>query len=301
MTDAGTANPAASVIDHHPKSDRWFFAGLAILSGLYVFLVLAMLAAAASHAFIGPDANPMVVSPDFAARHPVLARLTANPICAALADPNIQYSTKLTLLSCSITTIICLWVSVPVGYIMSRFNFRGKNLLDAVLDIPIVLPPLVVGLCLLILFSFPPFSWSADWVVFEIPGVILAQFMVACAFAVRTMRATFDQIPTRQEQVALTLGCSHGQAFWHVVVPQARRGMIAAATLAWARSLGEFGPILMFASATRMRTEVLSSTVYLEMQAGNLQAALGVSLIMIAFAVVVLVITRSIGLKGGVI
>jgi molybdate transport system permease protein len=77
--------------------------------------------------------------------------------------------------------------------------------------------------------------------------------------------------------------------------------MIAAATLAWARSLGEFGPILMFASATRMRTEVLASTVYLEMQAGNLQAALGVSLIMIAFAVVVLVITRSIGLKGGVI
>jgi molybdate transport system permease protein len=137
--------------------------------------------------------------------------------------------------------------------------------------------------------------------VFEIPGVILAQFMVACAFAVRTMRATFDQIPKRQEHVALTLGCSRGQAFWQVVVPQAHRGMIAAATLAWARSLGEFGPILMFASATRMRTEVLSSTVYLEMQAGNLQAALGVSLIMIAFALIVLVITRRVGLTATVI
>ena len=299
MTEAG-AHATASVIDHHPKSDRKFYAGLAILSGLYVFLVLAMLAAAAGYAFVGDDANPVVVSPDFAARHPVLARLTANPICAALANPNIQYSTMLSLLSCSVTTIICLWVSVPVGYIMSRFNFRGKNLLDAILDIPIVLPPLVVGLCLLILFKFPPFSWSARWVVFEIPSVILAQFMVACAFAVRTMRATFDQIPTRQEHVALTLGCSRGQAFWQVVAPQARRGMIAAATLAWARSLGEFGPILMFASATRMRTEVLSSTVYLEMQAGNLQAALGVSLIMIAFAVLVLVITRRVGLKGAI-
>ena len=69
----------------------------------------------------------------------------------------------------------------------------GQNLLDAILDIPIVLPPLVVGLSLLILFQFAP-VWLREAVVYEIPAVILAQFMVACAFAVRTMRATFDQI-----------------------------------------------------------------------------------------------------------
>ena len=257
-----------------------------------------MLASSAGYAFLNVGDNQPIVSAAFAEQHPVLARLTANPVCAALASREIQYSLSLSLISCAITTILCLWVAVPIGYVMSRFNFRGKNLIDAVLDIPIVLPPLVVGLCLLILFKFPPFSWSARWIVFEIPSVIIAQFMVACAFAVRTMRATFEQIPKRQEQVALTLGCSQGQAFFQILAPQARRGMVAAATLAWARSLGEFGPILMFASATRMRTEVLPSTVYLEMQAGNLPAALGVSLIMIAFAIIVLVITRSIGLRG---
>lgn len=280
-----------------PKSDRWFFAGLLVLSGFYIFMVVAMLLADAYYTFTGDEPVKAVVSEQFASDHPRLAAIANNPICSVLADPYIRYSVMLSLLSCSVTTILSLWASVPIGYVMSRYPFRGKVIVDAILDVPIIVPPLVVGLCLLILFKYIPFAWIKEWVVFEIPGVILAQFMVACAFAVRTMRATFDQIPTRQEDVARTLGCSHGQAFWQVVLPQARRGVVAAGTLAWARSLGEFGPILMFASATRMQTEVLSSTVYLEMQAGNLKAALAVSLIMIFFAMVVLIMTRVFGLR----
>ncbi len=148
---------------------------------------------------------------------------------------------------------------MPLGYLMCRFHFRGKGFIDAVLDIPIVLPPLVIGLSLLILFQLPPLKALERVfpVTYPIPSVILAQFSVACAFAVRTMRVTFDQINPRTEQVALTLGCRRSQAFWLVVLPEARRGMITAATLAWARSLGEFGPILVFSGATRMHTEVL--------------------------------------------
>ncbi|RJP31095.1 MAG: ABC transporter permease subunit, partial [Candidatus Omnitrophota bacterium] len=126
-------------------------------------------------------------------------------------------------------------------------------------------------------------------------SVILAQFMVACAFAVRTMRATFDQINPRQEQVALTLGCSRAQAFWLVVLPEARRGLLTAATLAWARSLGEFGPILVFSGATRNKTEVLSTSVFLELSIGNIEAAVAVSMIMVIAAVAVLVIVRVYG------
>ena len=132
-------------------------------------------------------------------------------------------------------------------------------------------------------------------VVFEIPAVIIAQFTMAAAFAVRTMRVVFDQIPIRFEEVAMTLGCSRGQAFWEVVLPQAGRGVFAAGSLAWARSLGEFGPILVFAGATRLRTEVLSTSVYLELQAGNLKGMLAVSLIMVVVAAVVLVLARFLG------
>ena len=214
-----------------------------------------------------------------------------------LADEKIRYSIWLSLISCTISAILSLWVAIPIGYLMSRFNFRGKNLIDTLLDVPIVLPPLVIGLSLLILFNIPPFSLLSEWVVYEIPAVILAQFTVACAFAVRTMRVTFDQIPQRFEKVALTLGCNRGEAFKRVVMPQAKRGIVAAGTLAWARALGEFGPILVFASSTRLRTEVLSTSVYLEMQAGNLDGMLAISILMIMLAALVLLLARSFGIR----
>ena len=230
-------------------------------------------------------------------QNPRLARWFYNPITAALAKPEIQYSIKLSLISCTITAIVSLWVAIPIGYLLSRYQFFGRNLLDAVLDIPIVLPPLVVGISLLILFQFMP-TWIRENVVYEIPAVILAQFAVACAFAVRTMRATFDQIDARREQVALTLGCSRAQAFGMVVLPEAWRGILTAGTLAWARSLGEFGPLLIFAGATRNKTEVLSTTVFLELSIGDLGAAVAVSLIMVVAAVIVLVVARLWGTRS---
>src|SRR5262249_27555773 len=117
-------------------------------------------------------------------------------------------------------------------------------------------------------------------------------FAVACAFAARTMRTTFEQIHPRAEAVALTLGCSRAQAFWMVVLPESRRGLLAAATLAWARSLGEFGPILVFSGATRRRTEVLPTTVYLELTVGDIEAAVAVSLLMVTVAALVLIPLR---------
>src|SRR5260370_40084915 len=109
------------------------------------------------------------------------------------------------------------------------------------------------------------------------------------------MRVTFDQINPRNEQVALTLGCTRRSAFWRVALPEARRGMLTAATLAWARALGEFGPILVFSGATRMKTEVLSTSVFLELNVGNIEAAVAVSLLMVAAAMIVLLIVRWIG------
>lgn len=229
--------------------------------------------------------------------NPRLARLFYNPITTALQKSEIQYSIRLTLISCTITTILSLWVAIPIGYLMSRHDFFGRDLIDAILDIPIVLPPLVVGLSLLILFQFAPVALR-EAVVYQVPAVILAQFAVACAFAVRTMRATFDHIDARHEQVALTLGCSRAQAFGMVVLPEAKRGVLTAATLAWARSLGEFGPLLIFAGTTRNKTEVLSTTVFLELNIGDLGAAVAVSLIMVAAAVIVLVLARAWGTRN---
>lgn len=254
------------------RSDVPFVIGLSIIGGLYIVLIAGMLIA------------------DF-------AFTSQKAFWNVLRDPNIRYSLRLSLISCSITAILSVWVAVPLGYLLSRYTFRGKALIDVLLDIPIVLPPLVIGLSLLILFATPPGRAFQQMIrlTYAVPGVIMAQFAVSAAFAVRTMRVTFDQISPRQEQVAMTLGCSRSQAFWLVIVPQARSGIFTAFTLAWARSLGEFGPILVFAGATRMQTEVLSTTVFLELSIGSLEGAVAVSMLMVLAAVFVLLLVRFFG------
>lgn len=223
---------------------------------------------------------------------------------SALVKPEIQSALRLTLLSCTLAAIMSVWVGTPLGYVLSRYRFPGRFVVDTLVDIPIVLPPLVLGLSLLILFHHRFGEWRLeDWlkddvgfpVTYHWPAVVLAQFTVSCAFAVRTMRVTFEQINPRAEQVARTLGCSRGQAFMQVALPQAWRGIVAAFTIAWARALGEFGPILVFAGTTRMRTEVLSTSVFLELTTGNLNAAVAVSLLMVAMAAVVLLVLRALG------
>ncbi len=219
---------------------------------------------------------------------------------AALQDPNIQHAIWLTLVTCTVSATLSLLVAVPCGYLLARGRFIGKGLFDVVLDVPIVLPPLVVGISLLVLFASPLGRALPDslQITYTVAAVILAQFSVGAAFAIRTMRSTFDHLPARPEEVALTLGCTRGQAVWLVTIPAANRGIISAYTLAWARSMGEFGPILVFAGATRMRTEVLPTTVFLELSVGNLTSAIAVSLLMIALSFTVLLVVRRWG-EGG--
>ena len=272
MITADTNTSAASPM--RVGSDWPFVLGLALLSSVYIILIAAMLIAD-------------------------LSFTTPGHLLAALRSPEIQFSIRLSLITCTLTTLLSIWIAVPIGYLMSRFEFPCKKLVDAILDIPIVLPPLVIGLSLLILFQTPIGKAIERFIPFTyaVGGVILAQFSVACAFAVRTMLVTFDQISPRREQVALTLGCNRAAAFWRVALPEARRGVLTAATLAWARALGEFGPILVFAGATRMRTEVLPTTVFLELSVGNIEAAVAVSLLMIGAAMVVLTVARTFGLR----
>jgi molybdate transport system permease protein len=255
------------------RDDRSFLGALAVLGGGYVLLIVAMFAA------------------DLFFTSPV-------QLLSALGSPEIRFAIILTLVTSSISAILSILVAIPLGYLLSRYEFRGKKLVNAILDIPVVLPPLVVGLSLLILFqTFPARAFEKYFfqVTYAVPSVILAQFSVAAAFAVRVLQAAFSQMTPRSEQVALTLGCSRSQAFFRVVLPEARRAVLAAFAIAWARSLGEFGPVLVFSGATRMKTEVLSTTVFLELSVGRLDAAVAVSLLMILIAVVVLVLLQQLG------
>jgi molybdate transport system permease protein len=229
-----------------------------------------------------------------------LAYTSPRHFLKALTKPEIQYAIRLTLISCTISALLSVWIATPLGYLLSRFNFRGRWLIDTALDIPVVLPPLVIGLSLLILFHLPVAGTNLEElmqryvgvrVTYAEPAVVLAQFAVACAFAVQTMRVTFDQIDTRAEQVALTLGSRRSQAFFDVTLPQAWRGIIAATTIAWARSLGEFGATITFAGNYPGTTRTMPLDVYTALQADR-DTAVALSLVLLGVCVLVLVALR---------
>ena len=252
-----------------------FWCGLAVVAGLYLAFLLALLGSTAAYT-------------------------TPHHLWAALQSREIRYSIGLSLVSCTTSALLALLLAVPLGYLLARGRFPGKPILDAMLDVPIVLPPMVVGLCLLIFFQTGagklierviPFTYT-------VAGVVLAQFVIGAAFAVRTMHGVFDHLSSRPEDVALTLGCSRLQAVWLVTLPAARRGMFAAFSIAWARSLGEFGPILVFAGATRLKTEVLPTSVFIELSVGRLEAAVAVSLLMVVLALVFLIAVHIAGEKA---
>jgi molybdate transport system permease protein len=310
-SSARPSQPAAAApAPHRAGSDVPFYVVMGSLGGSYVVLILALLAANLIYIFKGQEKQF-----DEANQRPAEAVATdgrppptsgIGHFIRALGKDEIRYAIRLTLITCTISALLSIWVATPLGYLLSRFKFRGRGLIDTIIDIPIVLPPLVIGLSLLILFHLPIAGISLEdrlqrylgvRVTYAQPAVVLAQFSVACAFAVQTMRVTFDQIDTRAEQVALTLGATRARAFFEIALPQAWRGIITAVTVAWARSLGEFGPILVFAGATRKRTEVLSTTVFLELSVGQLEAAVAVSLLMVLAAMVVLGIVRMVGPK----
>ncbi len=261
--------------------DALFTGALAGVAGLYALLILALLAGIAWHV------------------EPAAVRRT-------LASTEIRYAIALSLVSSTLAALLATVVAVPAGYLLSRRNFVGKGLVEALFDVPIVLPPLVLGLALLVLFRTPP-GRAAEaavaglgipgvrGVTFEVPAVVLAQFTVAAAFAIRAMRVAFDGISPRGEDVARTLGCSRREAFFLVTLGEARSGMLAAFTLAWARSIGEFGPLLVFAGITRMKTETLSGSVFLALNLGDVAGALSVSLVMVAVAAIALLATRGLG------
>lgn len=227
-----------------------------------------------------------------------VAYINLEAVKEVLRSQAIRSAVVLSLWTSALTTVIAITFAVPMGYTLSRYRFPGRILADTIVDLPIVFPPLVVGLSLLVFFRTSVGLWleslGLDF-VYQRRGIVLAQFFVSASYGIRAIKTTFDEVDQRQEDVALTLGCTRGQAFRRVALRNARNGVIAGAILTWARALGLFGPLLVFVGAVRMKTEVLPTTIYLETSIGNIEVALAVSLVMIVMATVALLAIRLFG------
>jgi len=224
-------------------------------------------------------------------------------VLTALTSPFIRHALWMSIWTSFTATFISLIFAVPIGYVLSRFRFPGRTLADTIVDLPIVFPPLVAGLTLLVFFSQTAIG---KWIqqdlgiefVFDPKGIVLCQFVVAASFAIRSARTAFDDVDRRFENVALTLGCTHWGSFRRISFPLALNGIIAGAILTWARAFGLFGPLMIFVGSFRGRTEVLSTTVFLEQSVGNLEVALAVALVLIFVALIALLTIRIVGRRA---
>ncbi len=207
-----------------------------------------------------------------------------------------------------LTTLLALLVAIPAAYALSRYPCRGAMMLDVFVDFLIVMPVLVIGVSLLVFFRLGTdlaespvrfarvlgagIAWLGDVFIYQKAGIVLAQFFCAVSFAVRALKSAFSTISPRTEQVAMTLGCTPAQAFWRITLPMARHGILAAAVLAWSRAFEIFGAVTIVAGAVRRRTEVLPTSIYLEFSIGRIEAALAISLVMLAVAFLILLAMR---------
>jgi molybdate transport system permease protein len=191
-------------------------------------------------------------------------------------------------------------VSVPTAYALARWRFRGRILVDALLDIPIVLSPIVIGIALILVFRSGPGQWIEDHAirfVFEVPGIVIAQFVLSLAMQVRVLKAGFEEMNPRYEQVARFLGCTPFGAFWRVTLPMCRSSLIAAFVLGWSRAIGDFGATVTIAGSVRNKTETIPVAIYNNLASVKIGKALGLAILLTTIALVVLVVIRVFGAR----
>ncbi len=224
----------------------------------------------------------------------IVNHTTLPALITSILSNEIQFAVRLSILTSVISTVLCIAISVPAAYALARYNFPGKNILNTILDMPLALPPLVAGVGLLILFGTTSFGKSlADSgikFVFTPLGIVLAQFFVNMPFMFRVLRSTFLGINPRYEYVAQTLGSTEAEAFWKVTLPMSKNGLVAGSIITWCRGMGEFGAALMVAGSTRLKTETLPISLYLNMSTGDLDLAIASAAILIVISLVTLFI-----------
>ena len=193
----------------------------------------------------------------------LLGRISPAAVRAAFAARSLWHSVLLSIVTSLISTVLAVLVAVPAGYVLSRRRFPGQFVVDTVLDLPIVLPPLVMGLCVLIFFNTAFGRWLDRGIVergifvYQPPGIVLVQSIVGCAFAIRVIKSGFDELDRRYEQLAMTLGATPAQAFFKVQLPNILPALVAGAVISWARIFGLFGPVLLVAGTMEGRTEIM--------------------------------------------
>lgn len=227
----------------------------------------------------------------------MVVRVPSSSVLQGLTDPAVLQALRLSLVTSLAATGCVVFLGLPAAYLLATRDFRGKRVVESLVDLPLVLPPTVAGLALLLAFGRAGLAGKAlNLLGLQLPfttlAVIVAQSFMALPLFVGSARAGFGSIERRYLDAADTLRASESYRFWRVMLPLAMPSLIAGAAMTWARALGEFGATITFAGNLPGVTQTMPLAVYTALQT-NLDSAIALSLVLMITSLVLLVLFRS--------
>lgn len=216
-----------------------------------------------------------------------------------LSDPQVHAAVRLSLATTAIAMMAIVVTGLPLAYLLARWRFPGHGLVQLLVDLPIVLPPMVAGIAMLEVFGRngwvgAPLQLLGITLPFTTTAVVLSQVFVAGPFFVRAARVGFAAIDTQLAEAARVDGAGELRLFAHIMVPVARRAILTGLVLAWARALGEFGATLFFAGNREGVTQTMPLAIFIGFES-NLALAVGLSFVLLVTSIAVLLGMRLLG------
>lgn len=226
----------------------------------------------------------------------LLLRVHTAQIWSGLWSDVAREALLLTLKTSVAATVVCVLAGTPVAFLLARMEIPGKRVVDATLQLPLVLPPVVAGVGLLLAFGRNGLLGRSLGVLgIEIPfttaAVVMAQVFMAMPFYVQAARAGIEGVPRSVEEASRTLGASDSATFFRVTIPLSRHALLSGMLLCWGRAVGEFGATIMFAGNMRGVTRTMPLAILTAMQE-NVDAAAALSVLLLAFSAVIFVGAR---------
>jgi sulfate transport system permease protein len=220
-------------------------------------------------------------------------QLSLDQLWFYLTDPRLLSSFRVTLITSSISAILNCIIGLLLAWILVRYEFPGRRLMDTLIDLPFALPTAVAGLTLSALFATN--GWVGRWlamfdikVSYTLTGIVLAMVFTSLPFVVRTLQPVLEDISSDVEEAARTLGATDRQIFWRVILPQLRPALTIGTALSFVRSLGEFGAVIFISGNMPFETEVTSLMVFTYVGEYNYSVAAAVAMVILLSSLLLL-------------
>jgi len=211
----------------------------------------------------------------------------------ALTTPEAKHAIGLTLLVVAIAVPVNTVFGIITALALERRRFRGRAVIERIIDLPFVISPIVVGLALVLVYGEQ--GWAGNWlvsngvrVIFSVPGIVLATMFVSLPFVVREVAPVLREIGTEQEEAASTLGANGWQTFWRITLPAIRPAVAYGIVLTTARALGEFGAVAVVSGHLQGQTETLTLYVQDRFEGFDVTGAYAISVLLAVFAMTAL-------------